>query len=353
MYKKLLLTGGAGFIASNLLDRLIKEEIAEQYVVVDALYTGSNREWLQDYIADGKIHFIKGDLSNNTTYHALEVRQHTDVDAILHLAAESHVDRSILDGSGFGKSNVLGTMKLLEWSKDLDLKMFLNFSTDEVMGSRTEAEGPFQPHHRKMPRNPYSATKSAQEDLGFAYSITHGIPVVTTRATNIYGRRQFPEKFLPVIITKLINKEKIPLYGEGLQEREWVHVDDVSNAVIKILEMYCGPGSEGLMFDPKDAHHHIHHIAGEKTYSNIEFMKQVIRTYAEINSKTDDVEEPKFNEYFEFVEDRKGHDFRYDLDASSTKRLGWSTEISLEEGLEETIKWYLKFYEQNPQGWGS
>lgn len=344
MYKKILLTGGAGFIGSNLCRYVIENNLAENVVVIDALKTGSSREWLNDFYDNENFTFLKCDLSDGATYNQLSMQGHDDIDCILHLAAESHVDRSINDAVPFAVSNLVGTTRLLEYARDLGgLRMFLNFCTDEVMGSRTELEGPFQPHHRKMPRNPYSASKSAQEDMGFAYSITHGLPVVTTRCTNIYGPRQYPEKFLPVIITKLIKGEKIPLYGEGLQEREWIHVNDVCSAVEKVLNYYNGEGAEERGFKTEDAFFHIHHIAGEKTYPNIDFLKLVIDKYQELSG--DEVYDGwSYDDYFEYVEDRKGHDFRYDLDASSMKMLGWQVETSLEDGLHSTIQWYLDYY---------
>lgn len=350
MFNKVLLTGAWGFIGSTLADKIYDSKIAKKYVFLDAGFTGANRKWMDRFQDDPNVSILKLDLAKESTYNQLKMQGHNDIDGILHLAAQSHVDRSINDAVPFAISNVIGSVRLLEFARELPIKIFLNFCTDEVMGSRIELEGPFQPHHRKMPRNPYSASKSSQEDFGFAYSITHGVPVVTTRCTNIYGPRQFPEKFLPVIITKLINNEKIPVYGQGLNEREWINVDDACSAVLKLLDFYCGEKSGDLMFDPKDAYFHIHHIAGEKTYPNIEFLKKVIDIYESIIGDSHP-ENYKYEQYFEFVEDRKGHDFRYDLDASSMTCLGWAPETSLEEGLKSTIEWYLDFFEKNPGGW--
>lgn len=340
MFKKILLTGAWGFVGSNLADRLYDAKMAEHYVFLDAGFTGSNRKWMDRFQDCRDVSIFKMDLSHQTTHHHLLI-QHPDIDCIVHLAAESHVDRSIGNGIPFFYSNVIGTVRLLELARELQLKLFLNFSTDEVCGTRTAAQGPFQPYERKMPRNPYCASKSAQEEAGFSYAITHGIPVLTTRATNIYGRRQYTEKFLPTIITRLMKGEKIPLYGEGLQRREWVHVDDICNAVLMLLKEVVQPEFD---FQAQDAHYNIFHIAGEKTYANIDFMKLVIRTFFEVRDGKTFSEDDTYDQFFEFVADRKGHDFCYDLDAQSMKNLGWDAQISLAEGLQNTVRWFLQYY---------
>jgi dTDP-glucose 4,6-dehydratase len=291
------------------------------------------------------VQVLKYDLAKEPTYFQLLMNGHTDIDAIIHLAAESHVDRSIQDGMPFIMSNIVGTGRLLEFAKEYlpDLKIFLNFCTDEILGSRTSLEGKYKIGDPKRVRNVYAASKSCQEELGFGYSITHKIPVITTRCTNVFGPKQYPEKFLPVIITKLINKEKIPVYGQGLQEREWVFVEDVIKALIGVLKHVTDKG-----IDSTKAHENIYHIGGERTYANIDFMKKVIDLFCQLNGNE---RSTNYDQYFKFVEDRKGHDFRYDLDCSSTHDLGLKPMTSLEEGLEKTIKWYLEFYAENPNGW--
>jgi dTDP-D-glucose 4,6-dehydratase len=694
-FQKLMITGPAGFIASNLADYCIENELAKNYILLDAGKTGSNFAWIRHYSERDNVQVLKYDLAKEPTYFQLIMNNHTDIDGILHLASESHVDRSIADGMPFILSNVVGTGRLFEFAREYlkQLKIFLMFSTDEVMGQRTAEEGKFKPLDRKMVRNVYcvhpdsivytvdgykqiceieegeeilsskdgknvyrkvlnvwrkqteenflkinhkhgsvitskdhrffiinpnrnkkgqvdhrqdfkslpiqeiraedlksgmwlilnrvirqdhllcsnsellkarflgfyvgngnktilkdgshryinvcsgrehivnyyknlvkncfgndvkpfkhktkecwylrfgnidlwnelnvfglnsreknanniihgsdeyiaeflaglfdadgsfyghvisfssfsetlrnqvkfllrrlgiisthdekykriiisdcksreifsdkikqikhdipmevsrqknmecedyiytpfksselflnnvsemidleieetekyycddilvhnSATKSAQEELTYAYSITHKVPTVITRCTNVYGPRQYPEKFLPVILTKLMNEEKIPVYGEGLQEREWVFVEDVVKAVIGVLKHSL---DKGIQSDR--VHENIFHIGGETTYANIDFMKMVIDLYCDLH------EQPKptdYEKYFKFVEDRKGHDFRYDLDCSSTHDIGLKPTTSLESGLRKTIQWYLDFYAENPHGW--
>lgn len=347
-FKKVLVTGAWGFVASNLADHIYNKGVASKYIFLDAGFIGSNKLWMEPYADKENVTALKLDLSKEETYNRLVMMGHTDIDCIYHLASQSHVDRSINDGIPFFTSSVTGTARLLEFSRELDLKLFINFSTDEVLGQRTELQGPFHPYERKMVRNPYSSAKSSQEEIGFAYAITHDIPVVTTRCTNIYGPRQYPEKFLPVIITKLMEGKKIPLYGQGLQEREWLHVNDVCSALDVLVDAVLNTNFD---LNPTDAHYNIFHIAGEVTYPNIDFMKIVIASYCKLVGKDIPQSDSDFEKYFDFVEDRKGHDFRYDLDASSIKRLGWKPNISLQEGIIDTINWYLQFFKDNPKGW--
>lgn len=343
-FEKLLLTGSAGFICSHLTDYCIKNNLAEHYILLDAGKTGSNFAWIRPYAERKDVTILKYNLAKEDTYFQLLMGRHTDIDCILNLASESHVDRSIVDGIPFVISNVLGTARLFEFAKEhlKKLKVFLQFSTDEVLGQRTIKEGKFKTTDRKMVRNIYSATKSCQEELAFSYRITHRVPTIVTRCTNVYGPRQFPEKFLPVIITKLINKEKIPVYGKGLQEREWVYVEDVIKATLGVVDDFLKKDKEQII-----VHENIYHIGGEKTYSNIVFMKQVIDLYMELTNQ----KEYKYEDYFHFVEDRKGHDFRYDLDCTSTHSIGLKPNKMLCDGLRETIQWYIDFYKSDPNGW--
>lgn len=348
MFNKVLVTGSSGFIGSNLADAIYKEKIAKNYVFLDGGFIGSNKLWMQQYYNCINVSVLKMDLSKPETYNQLIMQGHNDIDCILHLASNTHVDRSISNGIPFVLSNLVGTARLLEFSKNLNLKVFLNFATDEIMGQRTIQQGAYRPYDRKMVRNVYSATKSGQEELGFGYAITHDIPVMTTRCTNIYGRRQYPEKFLPVIITKLLQGEKIPLYGEGLQEREWVHVDDVCRTVINLLTYFWGKDSSEE-FVTQDAHYNIFHIAGNKTYRNIDFLKLVISKFFMITQNIAEIKD--FDIYFNKIEDRKAHDFRYDLDAEWVKTKIHTPLISIEQGLEDTINWYIDFYKEYPEGW--
>jgi dTDP-glucose 4,6-dehydratase len=344
MFKKLLITGTAGFVASHLADECIERKLAKKYLLLDAGFIGSNFEWNMPHTNREDVEILKYDLSKPNTYDQLLMANHHDIDGIIHCAAQSHVDRSISDGMPFIFSNVVGTARLLEFAKDnlKDLKIFLNFCTDEAMGQRTEEEGKYKPQDPKRVRNPYAASKSAQEELGFGYAITHKIPVVTTRCSNIYGPRQYPEKFLPVIITKLINGEKIPVYGEGHEEREWIYVSDVINATIGVVVEALSKG-----IDSQKAHTNIYHIGGEKTYKNIDFVRGVINMFFNYDENDDS----KYRQYIQFVQNRKGHDFRYDLDCQSTHSIGLGPKTKLEEGLKKTIDWYRKYFKENKESW--
>lgn len=333
IFNKTLITGAAGFIGSHVSDLLIEKNISREYILLDAGFTGSNFLWLSTYKDKSNVKILKADLSKDETYEYLD-----GIDSVYHIAAESHVDRSINNGIPFGLSNMLGTMKLLEFCKSQDIKFFLNKSTDEVMGQRLEEEGSFKPFDRKMPRNVYSATKSAQEELGFGYAVTHNLPVVTTRCSNIYGPRQYPEKLLPVVITKVMNGEKIPVYGEGLQEREWVFVKDVAVILYSI--------TMNVMSDKNYAFglNSIFHLGSMKPVKNIDFVKTVLQ----LMGKTD------YENHITYVEDRKGHDMRYDMDCSTTHSIGLEPVTRLGEGLLATIEWYQAYFNDNlKKSWGN
>lgn len=344
MFNKMMITGHAGFIGSNFLDYAYEKKLAKHFILIDAGLTGSNLGYVRHYSRNENCTMYKRNLADSILYSQLAMGGHDDIDCIVNFAAESHVDRSIDDGIPFIKNNVLAIGELLEFARDLkNLKVFLQFSTDEVMGQRVESGDSFKPYDRKTPRNVYSASKSCQEEMAFGYAITHGVPLVTTRCTNIYGPNQFPEKLLPVIIHKLYNGEKIPVYGQGLQEREWVYVGDVCWMVSELLRMVTEDGP----VDSTMAHDNIFHLGSMKPIKNIDFVSQVIKTYFEMTNRNSLTPVyPQAKDHILYVRDRKGHDFRYDMNCASTHSVGLVPKVSLDEGLRKTISWYLDGFKQ-------
>lgn len=293
-----LVTGGYGFIGSSLV-RLLRQKVPlDSIVVLDKLTYAANPANL-----DGIVHeFIRGDLCDPQAVRSC----HADV--VFHLAAETHVDRSITDAAPFAATNVVGTQVLLDAAVDWRVKLFVHISTDEVYGSG----GPFREQDPLRPRNPYAASKAGAEHLVQAYAVTHGLPVIVTRCCNNYGPRQFPEKLIPKAIQHILRGTSAPLYGDGLHRREWLHVADHCEALWLLAER----GKIGETYN----------ITSGRRMSNIEILETVIRVMGK-------------GEYH-FVEDRPGHDREYVLDSSKLAALGWQPKIGLEEGIRETIDFY-------------
>ena len=314
---KLLVTGGAGFIGSNFIHYMLKAHPDYEIVNLDALTYAGNLENLKELEGNPNYKFVKGDITDYDLVDSLV----KEVDAIVHFAAESHVDRSILNSDAFVKTNVNGTHVLLEAAKNNGNKRFHHVSTDEVFGSLGKDDPAFNEKTPYDPRSPYSASKASSDHLVRAYFHTHGLPITISNCSNNYGPFQFPEKLIPLFTTNLIEGKKIPVYGTGENVRDWIHVDDHNRGVDMILQKgkigdtYCLGG------------------ASEKT--NLEITHKILELLG------------KGEENIEYVEDRKGHDLRYAIDFSKAKKeLGWEPQISFEEGLKKTVEWF-----RNNESW--
>jgi dTDP-glucose 4,6-dehydratase len=316
---KLLVTGGAGFIGSNFVRMALTDKFqdfnVEQLTVLDLLTYAGDEENLKPIANDKRYKFVKGDIRDLE----LAKKLMQDADQVVHFAAESHVDRSIEGGSEFVSTNVMGTQVLLDAAKSSNIKRFVHVSTDEVYGSISEGSWPED--HPLLPNSPYSASKAGSDLLVRAYNRTHRLDTVITRCSNNYGQYQFPEKVMPLFITNIIEGKKVPLYGNGLNVRDWLHVDDHCRGIA--LALTKGRAGE------------VYNIGGGTELTNVELTHKILKAM--------DVGE----EFIQPVEDRKGHDLRYSVDISKINReLGYSPQVNFEEGLEQTINWY-----KNNEAW--
>ena len=310
---KILITGGAGFIGSEFVRQAVKK--GYQVVVVDKLTYAGDLERLKEFL--NSINFYRADITNFEFIEHIFDNEKPDV--VVHFAAESHVDRSILNPAEFLNSNIFGTYVLLEASKKHNINLFINISTDEVYGELGET-GKFTEESPLKPNSPYSVSKASADMLGKAYFRTYGFPVITIRPSNNYGPWQYPEKLIPVVITKALQNETVPVYGKGLNIREWLYVEDCADAIFAIIEK----GKPGETYN----------VASGEERRNIEVVKAIL----ELLGKPYDL--------IKFVEDRPGHDFRYSMDFSKVmKECGWKPKTSFEEGLKKTVKWYLEHKE--------
>jgi dTDP-glucose 4,6-dehydratase len=310
---KLLVTGGAGFIGSNFVRMALTDKFpefsVEQLTVLDLLTYAGDEENLKPIASDKRYKFVKGDIR------VLELAKKLmqDADQVVHFAAESHVDRSIEGGSEFVSTNVMGTQVLLDAAKSSNIKRFVHVSTDEVYGSISEGSWPED--HPLLPNSPYSASKAGSDLLVRAYNRTHKLDTVITRCSNNYGQYQFPEKVMPLFITNIIEGKKVPLYGNGLNVRDWLHVDDHCRGIA--LALTKGRAGE------------VYNIGGGTELTNVELTHKILKAMG------------VGEEFIQPVEDRKGHDLRYSVDISKiNKELGYSPQVNFEEGLEQTINWY-------------
>ncbi len=309
-----LVTGGCGFIGSNLVKYLRRHRPAWKVVNLDKLTYAGNLENLADLEDDAGHHFARADISDCDAVQPL-IRSHS-IDAIVHLAAESHVDRSILGPDVFIHTNVLGTQILLEACQQTGVKRFLMVSTDEVYGS-LGATGRFTESSPLAPSSPYSASKASADLLALAYHRTYGVDVVVTRCSNNYGPYQFPEKLIPLMIVNALHDEPLPVYGDGGNVRDWLNVVDHCQALMLALEK--GRAGE------------IYNIGGGTELRNIDIVKRILALLS------------KPEKLIRFVKDRPGHDRRYAIDASKARaELGWSPAHTFEQGLEETVRWYVE-----------
>jgi dTDP-glucose 4,6-dehydratase len=309
---KLLVTGGAGFIGSNFILYLLENEGEYEVINLDALTYAGNLANLCSVENNPRYTFVKGDITDRETVKNILA---TGVDAVINFAAESHVDRSIMDPDAFVKTNILGTQTLLTSAKEHEVKRFIQISTDEVYGS-LGPEGYFTEETPLAPSSPYSASKTAADLLALAYHKTFGFPVIVTRCSNNYGPFQFPEKLIPLFITNALKDEPLPLYGDGMNVRDWLHARDHSSAIMRVLEAGI-PGE-------------VYNIGGNNERTNLEMTEYILTT----------LDKPR--SLIRFVTDRPGHDRRYAIDSSKIKRaLGWEPGYSFEKAMNETIEWYV------------
>jgi len=316
-YQKILVTGGAGFIGSNFIHYILEKYPEEKIINLDALTYAGNLENLKSVENNPNYEFVHGDITDKKL-----VKELVDqVDLIVHFAAESHVDRSIEDSDVFVRTNINGTLNLLEAARDNGGVRFHHISTDEVFGSLEKDEPAFNEQTCYDPRSPYSASKASADHLVRSYFHTHQLPITISNCSNNYGPYQFPEKLIPLFVTNLMDNKKIPVYGDGGAIRDWLHVKDHCIAIDKIIregkngETYC--------------------VGGNAEKTNMEITREILKAMN------------KGEEMIEYVEDRKGHDLRYAIDFSKIKNeLGWEPSISFKEGIAQTIQWY-----QNNESW--
>ncbi len=323
---KILVTGGAGFIGANFIHYILEKYPEDKVINLDALTYAGNLDNLKDVENNPNYEFVHGDITDKKLVNNLV----KNVDVVVHFAAESHVDRSIEDSDAFVKTNVNGTLNLLEACKSAGWrngtspageKRFHHISTDEVYGSLKKDEPAFNEKTAYDPRSPYSASKASSDHLVRSYFHTHKLPITISNCSNNYGPYQFPEKLIPLFVTNLIEGKKIPIYGTGENIRDWLHVKDHCIAIDKIVrdgrigETYC--------------------IGGNAEKTNLEITHKILKLMnADENS-------------IKYVEDRKGHDKRYAINFSKIKNeLDWEPSISFEEGIKETVEWY-----KNNQDW--
>lgn len=321
-YKRFLVTGGAGFIGSSFIRYGLKRMSVEKIVNLDILTYAADLRNLSSVENDPRYLFCKGDICDEALVERLCVEH--EIDAIVHFAAETHVDRSILGPRAFYETNVGGTLSLLEVVRRHPHIHFHHISTDEVYGS-LESEGVFTENSPYLPNSPYAASKAASDHFVRAYSHTYGISTTLSHCTNNYGPCQNTEKFIPRMIYGCFHKEQLPVYGEGVNVRDWIFVDDHSGAVWSILEK----GQKGQVYD----------IGGQCERKNIDLLHAIIKEFAGLKK-----EDPKeLMSLITFVDDRPGHDFRYAIDCAKTQsELGWLPQHDIASGIRKTIAWYLE-----------
>ncbi|MCM3378786.1 MULTISPECIES: dTDP-glucose 4,6-dehydratase [Shouchella] len=310
----ILITGGAGFIGSNFVKYMLNKYPDYQFLNVDLLTYAGNLENLKDVKEKANYTFIKADICDKAAMTKL-VREHS-IDVIINFAAESHVDRSITNPGAFVQTNIVGTQVLLDIAKEQNITKYLQISTDEVYGT-LGSEGYFTEETPLQPNSPYSSSKAGADLLVRAYYETYGLNVNITRCSNNYGPLQFPEKLIPLMISNALENKPLPVYGDGKNVRDWLHVEDHCSAIDLVL--HKGDAGE------------VYNVGGHNERTNIEIVETIVEALG--SSK----------ELITFVEDRLGHDRRYAIDPEKlTKKLGWKPKYTFETGIKETIQWYLE-----------
>ncbi len=320
---KLLITGGAGFIASNFIKYMLSAHPDYHIINYDRLTYAGNLENLRDVESSNRYTFVKGDICDR------ELLETIEFDGIIHFAAESHVDRSILDAHPFLQTNIMGTYTLLEIARQRDC-VFLHVSTDEVYGSAEK--GFFHENSPLMPNSPYAASKASSDLLARSYRETHNLKVMITRCSNNYGPYQFPEKLIPLVILNAMHEKPVPVYGDGMNVRDWIYVLDHCRAVDAVFH--------------KGRHGEVYNIGARNERPNIDIIRLILRKVAlKLNRNENDL-----IDLITFVDDRKGHDRRYAIDpARIEQQTGWKPEMDFDEGIMRTIEWYAA----NEQWWQS
>lgn len=314
---KLLVTGGAGFIGSNFIHYMLNKYPSYELINLDALTYAGNLESLNGIEGHSNYTFVKGNIADS---HLVEGLFQQGIDVVVNFAAESHVDRSITNPGIFVETNVMGTQVLLEAARKYNVTKFVQVSTDEVYGTLGET-GLFTEETPLAPNSPYSSSKAGGDLLVRAYHETYGLPINITRCSNNYGPYQFPEKLIPLMISRALNDQTLPIYGDGLNVRDWLYVEDHCSAIDLVI--HNGKNGE------------VYNIGGNNERTNIEIVKTVLRELGKPES------------LITYVKDRPGHDRRYGIDATKiTTKLGWKPKYHFETGIKETIKWYL-----NNQDW--
>ena len=312
--KKVLVTGGAGFIGGNFVKYMIEKYPNYAIYNLDLITYAGDLTKHRDIEANENYHFIKADIADYETI--MQLFKDEQFDYVIHFAAESHVDRSITDPAIFVKTNVLGTQVLLDAAREINVEKFVHVSTDEVYGELDFDPTVFFTEDTPIqPNSPYSASKASSDLLVHAYHETYGLPVNITRCSNNYGPYHFPEKLIPLTISRALNNQNIPIYGDGKNVRDWLHVHD--HCVAIDLVMHEGVNGE------------VYNIGGHNERTNLEVVKTIINTIG------------KSEDLMEFVEDRLGHDKRYAIDPSKLEKLGWKPIYNFETGIAQTIQWYL------------
>ncbi|MGE4569305.1 MAG: dTDP-glucose 4,6-dehydratase [Bacteroidales bacterium] len=325
--RSILITGGAGFIGSHLVRRMVNQYPDYRIINLDLLTYAGNPDNLRDVEKMPGYHFVKEDICN---FEAMQRLFETwQVDGVIHLAAESHVDRSIVDPFGFARTNVMGTLSLLQaarlaWNGNFANRLFYHVSTDEVYGSLDHG-GYFLESTPYDPKSPYSASKASSDHFVRAFHNTYGLPVVISNCSNNYGPNQFPEKLIPLFISNICNEKPLPVYGKGENVRDWLYVEDHARAIDLIFHK----GRVGSTYN----------IGGFNEWKNIDLIHLMIRVTDRLLQR----KEGASLKLISYVTDRAGHDLRYAIDSSKLKNeLGWEPSLRFEEGLEKTVRWYLE-----------
>ena len=325
--KNILITGGAGFIGSHLVRLLVNKYSKYHIVNMDLLTYAGNLENLKDIETKDNYTFVKCDICDSEKVSG--VFKKYNIDSVIHLAAESHVDRSIADPLSFAKTNVMGTLSLLQvakeqWHNNFNNKLFYHVSTDEVYGSLAEV-GFFTETTKYDPHSPYSASKASSDHFVRAFSDTYGLPTVISNCSNNYGSYQFPEKLIPLFINNIVNNKPLPVYGKGENVRDWLFVEDHARAIDVIFH--------------KAKIGETYNIGGFNEWKNIDLIKVIIKTVDRLLGR----QEGSSEKLITYVKDRAGHDLRYAIDSTKIKtELGWQPSLQFEEGIEKTVKWYLE-----------